>query len=323
MCCLFGFLDYKNRISGAQKRKLLQNLLLFSEERGTDAAGIAYAVNGNLKLYKRPIPAGKLKFHLPSYVSAVMGHARMATQGDASYNNNNHPWIGRCGNTPFAFAHNGVICNDKEIRKREHLPETNIATDSYVMVQALEKQKVFSTDSIRSISEMAEGTLCFTLMDSENNIYIVKGNNPIEIRHFEKLGLYVYASTKEILNKALSMTKLRKEKQTSIVIEKGEILKMSINGKTERCFFSTSKLDGVDWDSVWTQRYFLPWKKETYQEDYIKLLVDYAGNIGVSEEEIWLLLDCGCTEEEIEELLSCPSLFYSVLEDVLESYYIF
>ena len=58
MCCLFGFLDYKNRISGAQKRKLLQNLLLFSEERGTDAAGIAYAVNGNLKLYKRPIPAG-------------------------------------------------------------------------------------------------------------------------------------------------------------------------------------------------------------------------------------------------------------------------
>ena len=39
----------------------------------------------------------------------------------------------------FAFAHNGVLYNDKELRAEKHLPKTKIETDSYVAVQLIEQ----------------------------------------------------------------------------------------------------------------------------------------------------------------------------------------
>ena len=36
-----------------------------------------------------------------------------------------------------ALAHNGVLYNDKELRREQHLPLTSIETDTYVAVQLL------------------------------------------------------------------------------------------------------------------------------------------------------------------------------------------
>lgn len=66
-----------------------------------------------------------------SHTAAVMGHTRHATQGTLKFNGNNHPFRGRCGNTDFALAHNGILCNDRELRKELKLPKTKIETDSY------------------------------------------------------------------------------------------------------------------------------------------------------------------------------------------------
>ena len=38
-----------------------------------------------------------------------------------------------------ALAHNGVLYNDKELRRKQHLPLTSIETDTYVAVQLLEQ----------------------------------------------------------------------------------------------------------------------------------------------------------------------------------------
>ena len=38
-----------------------------------------------------------------------------------------------------ALAHNGVLYNDKELRRKQHLPPTPIETDSYIAVQLLEQ----------------------------------------------------------------------------------------------------------------------------------------------------------------------------------------
>ena len=42
MCCLFGMIDYKHTLSRRQKIRIIRTLAELSEERGTDAAGIAY-----------------------------------------------------------------------------------------------------------------------------------------------------------------------------------------------------------------------------------------------------------------------------------------
>lgn len=106
--------------------------------RGTDATGIAYHFGGRLRIFKRPLPAHRLRLRVPPGVSVVLGHTRMTTQGDAVRNQNNHPFAGSTGGKAFALAHNGILWNDKLLRQQEHLPQTSVETDSFIAVQLLE-----------------------------------------------------------------------------------------------------------------------------------------------------------------------------------------
>lgn len=116
MCCLFGIYDYGHSLTAAQKKRLVSALAVASEDRGTDATGIAYNHNGHLTVYKRPYPAHLMRFKLPDDALCVMGHTRMTTQGDEKHNYNNHPFEGTA-DIPFALAHNGVLYNDLTLRK--------------------------------------------------------------------------------------------------------------------------------------------------------------------------------------------------------------
>ena len=49
----------------------------------------------------------------------------MTTQGKAKYNRNNHPFTGNVPGTRFALAHNGVLYNDRTLRREKKLPKTN------------------------------------------------------------------------------------------------------------------------------------------------------------------------------------------------------
>ena len=140
MCSLFGFVDYQGIVPHKVLRKLTQALANAAEERGTDASGISYVNGGQIVIYKRPKAAHKLHFNPPEGTRAVMGHTRMTTQGSEKNNQNNHPFYGNTGDTAFAFAHNGILYNDKELRKEKKLPVTSIETDSYVAVQLIELQ---------------------------------------------------------------------------------------------------------------------------------------------------------------------------------------
>ncbi|HRR76621.1 MAG TPA: class II glutamine amidotransferase [Ruminococcus sp.] len=174
MCSLFGFLDYQGIMPHRMLRKLTQALANAAEERGTDAAGISYVRNGEVVIYKRPKPAHKLHFNPPEGTRVVMGHTRMTTQGDGKHNYNNHPFPGLAGDTSFAFAHNGVLWNDKELRKDKLIPDTHIETDSYAACQLIEAQQKLDFDSLRYMAETVEGNFTFTVLDEYNSLYIVK-----------------------------------------------------------------------------------------------------------------------------------------------------
>lgn len=47
------------------------------------------------------------------------------------------------------------------------------------------------------------GHFVFTILDKNNTLYFVKGNNSLYLIHFERLGLYIYASTKSIMDNAI------------------------------------------------------------------------------------------------------------------------
>ena len=305
MCCLFGILDYGHKLSRKEKTKILSILSVACEERGTDATGIAYNSGGSLKVYKRPLPAHLLWFKVNEDVNHVMGHARMVTQGSERYNGNNHPFSGQAGNTTFALAHNGVLSNDKRLRRQHDLPATKIETDSYIAVQLLEAAGEISFQSLADMAEKLEGSFTMTMLTDDDTLYVVRGDNPFTLFHFEKLGFYIYASTEPILKTALKQLNMKLGKPTKIKLDCGEILKIDAEGHMSRSQFDDSKIFlGY---SHWPRYYSRPAVWETVQDSqasYIEDLKSVAAYYGIWPEDIDAMLADGVTPEEIEELLN-------------------
>ena len=305
MCCLFGLIDYRHSLTAKQKNRLVSALAVAAEDRGTDATGIAYNANGKLRIYKRPWPAHCMRFSIPEDAAVIMGHTRMTTQGSERKNRNNHPFPGRAGATSFALAHNGMLYNDKYLRRSLHLPRTKIATDSYIGVQLIERKKALDLASLQYMAEQVEGSFCFTVLDQENDLYIVKGDNPLCLYHFPNLGLYVYASTEEILKKALGNAHLTSKKPIQVSLSCGDILQIDANGNLSHSQFDTSALFGS---------YVFPWaygsrkshdKKEDSSDPYLEALKDVAPSFGYTPESIDRLAAMGFCADEIEEFMCC------------------
>ena len=297
MCCLFGIYDYRGSLTAAQKRRLISALATASEARGTDTTGIAYSSDGHLTVYKRPCPAHLMRFRLPENTRCAMGHTRMTTQGDEKQNCNNHPFVGTAG-MPFALARNGIIYNDKELRQERKLPDTNIETDSYIAVQLLEQQGKLNFSAIRTAAETLEGTLTLTILDRRDNLYIVKGNNPLVLYHFPRLGLYAYASTEAILKKVLKKGLPRADRPVEVVMKAGDILRIDRHGRYTVEQFSTHNL--------WESNFHYCWPTmSTYsgEREYIDDLKSIAPAYGYDPRDIDAFLHYGMCPEEIEELM--------------------
>ena len=300
MCAVFGFLDYKGKVSNAILKKLIHYLSVAAEVRGTDATGIAYVRDSSMVTYKKPKPAHKVKLFFPRGTRAVIGHTRFTTQGSEKRNCNNHPFEGHYGTESFALAHNGVLYNDRELRREQHLPPTPIETDTYVAVQLLEQGQQLDTENIKRMAELVEGSFVFTILRNDNTLFLVKGNNPLTLYHFPTLGLYVYASTKSILDNALKKVKLN-GKYSEVDVSEGEIVKMSSSGNLHKSTFTMQDYIHTMFNPYnWNYLNYAKWWEANEREE---LLLEYCGTFGVSEEEVELLLEVGYDPDEIEELL--------------------
>ncbi len=307
MCAIFGVLDYQGKLTPAQRLRMVKELGTAAEVRGKDATGIAYFQRDRLCIQKAPKAAHKMRYRLPAEVRYIMGHTRMTTQGNPKQNQNNHPFPGKAGSQSFALAHNGVLYNDKDLRRTYKLPPTAIATDSYVAVQLIEAQKEVSPDSLRRMAEVLRGSYTFTVLDQDNCLYFVKGENPLTIYHYPTLGLYLYASTEGILfeaTNALGMGQLEPE-----IIEPwdGEILRIDRHGHRSSSEFTMRDSSWGNWPfrSAWTAP--RPRKKPVppcyhSQRQYIQDLKSVAWCYGYEPEYVEQLVADGYTAEDVEEL---------------------
>ena len=125
-------------------------------------------------------------------------------------------------------------------------------------------------------------------------------------------GLFVYASTSEILHNAIARPDfLQTQPFSRVWLEEGEILHLSADGQIETRTFDTRRLQSL---------FYAPWGwpssknfKRTLSED----LSNTARNLGFEEEDVMILQGCGYWDE-IEELLQAPELFRAAQQ---ESYY--
>ena len=298
MCSLFGWLDYKHVTPQKTLHKLTQALANAAEERGTDAAGISYIKDDKITIFKRPKAAHKIHFDIPVGTAAVMGHTRMTTQGNEKHNYNNHPFPGHAGDMDFALAHNGMLHNDEKLRKEQNLPDTHIETDSYIAVQLIEHKKALDFNSLKTMAEELMGSFTFTVMDGQDNMYFVRGDNPMALYHFPRLGLYLYASTESILQKALKKLSLSGEMAVLIDLRCGDLLKIDRAGMVTRARFDDSNL--CSYYPMYSSCYaFDSYGRNAYVDD----LKSVARCFGFEPESIDRLLHLGFQPEEIEEFM--------------------
>ena len=302
MCCLFGMIDYKHSLTVGEKNHILAMLSKECEIRGTDATGIAYNHDGGLVIYKRPLPAHKMMWKLKSDTSVVMGHTRMTTQGSEKFNRNNHPFRGNTGNQQFALAHNGMLYNDKSLRLEHDLQKTDIETDSYIAVQLIEKSGKMGFPALADMAEILEGSFTITVLDDRDDLYFIKGSNPMCIYHWKERGLYLYASTEEILLNALSKISLNLGRHEKIPIESGEILRIDRHGERQKCQFIMKP--------SFVSCAYVPWYSDFLRESsYIDDLKSLSGLFGYTAKDIDELLASGVTPEEIEDwFYSCEEV---------------
>ena len=315
MCSVFGLIDHKQALTAKDKNRILNTLARECEVRGTDATGIAYHFGGRLRIFKRPLPAHKLRLRVPPGVNVILGHTRMTTQGNEKFNQNNHPFAGSVAGKTFALAHNGILWNDKLLRQTEHLPQTSVETDSYIAVQLLEQQNALDFQSLKEMAEEVEGSFVFTVLDSEDTIWFVKGDNPLCLFHYN--GFTLYASTQEILVKAIKRLRLGKP-QSVQQPEEGEILKIDKFGNQTSGSFIPRTTYPHWWRSF--PYYGCPWDADADDGLHDELLAA-AKAMGVSEDEVQALLDYGCDPDEIEELLYDPALLHEMTGELLHAYY--
>ena len=312
MCGLFGFSSYDDQ-PVKELSKLTNSLARRSAVRGTDATGIAYCRGGSVNIHKEPRAADKMTFKHSDEVKVLTGHTRHGTQGSEKKNHNNHPFQGKAGNTRFALAHNGVLWNDDELKIKYRLPKTKIETDSYVAVQLIEHKRTLDADSLKFMAEQVDGSFSFSILDDKNNLYLVKGDSPLSILHFPRLKMYVYASTDEILYRALINTNLLSEIKNKdydeIVLKEGEILKIKPVGTTEKTEFDYCRYYGKNW---WDYGFYRPYQtsiKSSKQSEnaarqaYIEELEYVAMCQGIDPQVVGELMKENFTLEEIEDYL--------------------
>jgi glucosamine 6-phosphate synthetase-like amidotransferase/phosphosugar isomerase protein len=277
--------------------------------RGTDATGIAYCRGGSINIHKEPRAADKMTFKHSDEVKVLTGHTRHGTQGSEKKNHNNHPFQGKVGNVRFALAHNGVLWNDDELKIKYRLPKTKIETDSYVAVQLIEYKRALNPDSIRFMAEQVDGSFSFSILDDKNNLYLVKGDSPLSILHFPRLKMYVYASTDEILYRALINTKLlteiKRKDYEEIVLKEGEILKIKPDGSREKFEFNYSRYYGRNWWDYGYRPYQTTFvsAENTARQAYIEDLKYLASCQGIDPNFVDEMLNENFLLEEIEEYL--------------------
>ena len=300
MCCLFGFVDYAGSLSVKQKGRLIRELSIAAEARGTDATGVAYNTSRGLQIYKRPLTAHRLHLNIPAEAHVVLGHTRMTTQGSAKKNFNNHPFAGCVKGKSFAVAHNGVIWNDLDLRRTKHLPRTKVQTDSYIAAQLLEQQKALNLSSLKCMAEQVEGSFSFSVLSEQDELWLVKGDNPLNIVHFPKVGVYAYASTAEILNKALARCGNWLGRGEKVDIAMGDIVKIDSSGRITRGTFDASKFYRSSW-GYWDVPLYP--KVPHSEEEHLALLKSVAKAFGFTGEMVDRLLEQGFSTDDIKEIL--------------------
>ena len=242
MCGVFGRIGDLQNEARPLVHRLMVELAIAHECRGTDAAGYAALTSRGRLLWKRqPGPGGELfggarfaSLRRHNLVMAI-GHTRLATTGAPAVNGNNHPHL--AGH--WAVVHNGFIPAHEEKATKLRIP-LHSQCDSELLVQAL-----------CHYGERAGPDVCLSLGGKQSVLAIhtktrrmlawTNGEMPLVAFRVEGSSTLWWASTEEIAQEALSAVRLQARFAEA---RPGLVYRMEVSGDGQ-VLIQTTQTEGI------------------------------------------------------------------------------
>lgn len=233
MCGIFGiFLNNESRYPSGLIQKLVTHLFILSESRGKDAAGIAIISQGEHFLYKEPVCASIFirKKTYKEFIAktlgnkvdvkrrkainkplVILGHARLATNGDQNNIHNNSPIV----SDGVVGVHNGIIVNDAEIYNLFPLGAKKGIADSETLFSLLSyfinKDNLSLISAIKLTYGYIEGLASIAAVIFKHNYVLLATNNgSIHFCNNVKKDILLFASESFMLYEVIKKFNLSK-----------------------------------------------------------------------------------------------------------------
>lgn len=211
----------------AWRRKVLTNLLLHSQSRGTDATGIAYIdEEGQTCILKDGVKAAEFvqsdayKEMVANLPPVVIGHTRQASKthkggqilSAAEENANNHPFYSP--HTGITMVHNGFVDRDfweDTVGKPHGLKYPfESTTDSEVIIRVLETILLTRGGTMMQLLDdvcanvAGDYTTAFIVESDPNAIWFTVNSRELNFAYVPQNNAFVFASEASIIKNALT-----------------------------------------------------------------------------------------------------------------------
>lgn len=243
MCGIFGLAVNKNFYEKYPSKilEITNNLFLFSQTRGSEAAGIAInnAIQINLlkqasspkefikerrykKLFEKTLEtySGEFKKQSLSQHLSLIGHSRLVTNGEQCEEENNQPFT----SDGIVGVHNGIITNEEEILNKNNSIFKESSLDSEILFKLFNKNFIEEKNIFKSIDKTIQairGSLSVAYFYEEGSNLILTTNTG-SIFYVMNDDLFLFASERFILGKLL-------KKNKDIKITKLDISQLKVN----------------------------------------------------------------------------------------------
>lgn len=212
MCGIFGLVTTKESFERRKVKALVDDLLMLSESRGKDSSGIAFVKNKEIVVYKDSLPAHKF-IKTPEYIKllssevsqyALIGHARMETNGSFSLSHNNQPVI----KDGVITIHNGIIVNDailwKKHKNLERLYQVDTEVFNSILRSELKKDRSL-LDSVRVTLKELEGAWTFgSFFEDYNSLLLATNTGSLFTLQDKTKKFLIFASEKRFLEEVVN-----------------------------------------------------------------------------------------------------------------------
>lgn len=215
MCGIFGVLAVPSAVPPERVEAIVDRLVLESESRGREAAGVAVVGDDRIHVFKQAT-AGSTMIRSPRYralmrralprgerPSLVIGHSRLVTHGGQCLPRNNQPVVagGMTG------IHNGIIVNHDALTASRSLQRES-ELDTEVALRLVRRHRddgATAVEAVRRTFEAIDGVANVALLFEDlAGLVLATNNGSIYLGRLGSGSGYVFASEAHVLRRLAS-----------------------------------------------------------------------------------------------------------------------